>query len=92
MLSHENLKKKYQTFLEHFGFRDFLGLSALILGLLLSNSATEKINPSVEKAQKTTSHETQTKTKSAEPEKPKSKKKIMKVSKKEKQKVTAAHQ
>lgn len=38
MITREEIKQKYETIHEHFNFKDFLGLSALIFGLLVSNS------------------------------------------------------
>ena len=38
MLTKEQIIKKYETIHEHFGFRDFLGLSALVFGLLMSGT------------------------------------------------------
>jgi hypothetical protein len=41
MVSKEELRKRYDTILRHFSFKDFLGLSALIFGLLMSNTSFE---------------------------------------------------
>ena len=42
MISKDDFKEKYEKIHEHFSFKDFLGLSALIFGLLLSNPSIKK--------------------------------------------------
>lgn len=42
MFSREKFKKKMEVVHEHFNFKDFIGLSALIFGLLLSNTSLRK--------------------------------------------------
>ncbi len=42
MLSREKIQEKINIIQSHFDFKDFIGLSALIFGLLLSNSSLKK--------------------------------------------------
>ena len=39
----DRLNKKLEVIHEHFNFKDFIGLSALIFGLLLSNTSQRKV-------------------------------------------------
>ncbi len=97
MISKEELKNKYQAIHEHFTFKDFLGLSALIFGLLLSNSsfkpgpneaaATQDNGKKVEKVE-TESPKKETSQKKI---KKKVKKKVLQIPKKKRQPITASH-
>lgn len=42
MITKDDIKRHYDTIHEHFNFKDFIGLSALIFGLLLSNTSLDK--------------------------------------------------
>lgn len=95
MMTREQLKQKYEAIHEHFNFKDFLGLSALIFGLLLSNSSLEPVTAKAELP----AQDQPVVEKEAEPApkvvkkkvtKVKKKKKILK-SKKRRQQVTAAN-
>ena len=89
MITREQLKQKYEAIHEHFNFKDFLGLSALIFGLVVSNSSMEptqtnqviKNNNAVEKNKKIESKKV----------KKVSQKKVLKKPKKKRQQVTASH-
>lgn len=39
MIKREEVSEKIEAFKKHFGFKDFLGFSSLIFGLLLSNTS-----------------------------------------------------
>ena len=57
MISREAIKQKYEKFHSNFNFRDFVGLSSLIFGLVLSNSAIDKSNANAIEQQPT--HQTE---------------------------------
>lgn len=92
-MTREQLKQKYEAIHEHFNFKDFLGLSALIFGLLLSNSSLEPVTANAEQVQpqKTIEKPVHPAKKTVKKKVTKKKKKILKT-KKKRQQVTAAHQ
>ncbi len=97
MLTKEDLKKRYEAINEHFTFKDFLGLSALIFGLLMSNSSFDpgpaKAGAASDKGSKSPKIEkttTENKASSHEVTK-KNKKKVLQIPTKKRQPVTAAH-
>jgi len=91
MMTKDQIKERYNAIHEHFGFRDLLGLSALIFGLVLSNSSFEPTKAeAIDESKKTI----QKKKKVTEVEKAqplKKKRKVLKVAKKKRQPITAAH-
>ena len=68
MISREKIKEKIDKIHSHFDLKDFIGLSALIFGLLLSSTSIKKqsvkksesektkVEQSTEKSNKTTGH------------------------------------
>lgn len=50
----EKIKEKYAIFQEYFTFKDFIGLSALIFGLLLANTPMETAEIRTDKAPQST--------------------------------------
>lgn len=92
MLTREQLKERYDRIHEHFTFKDFLGLSALIFGLLMSNSSFEPGPTSAtaqdEVPQKVEKPVEQKKTSKATPKKVR--KKVLQIPPKKRQPITAA--
>ncbi len=94
MINREQLKQRYDAIHEHFTFRDFLGLSALVFGLLLSNSS---FDPGPAKVSKTDGPQSQKEKPlkkndagKAPASKSKVRKKVIKLPPKKRQPITAA--